>query len=103
MLTRVFTTLFSLLLLVSRGKSPFAMTVKAFFYSSSNSIVNSVANLLLLITLLKLPASVQYPIVTGGTIVFSTIIVIIKNENLTKREVCAACIAFLASIFMMFV
>lgn len=41
-----------------------------------------IGNLLLLISLEKLPASVQYPLVTGGTIVFSTIISVIRREKL---------------------
>ena len=55
------------------------------------SVLKSVGNLLLLIALIYLPASVQYPVVTGGVIIISTLIVIIRKEKITKRELLAAC------------
>ena len=55
---------------------------------------------LLLIALLKLPASVQYPVVTGGVIVFSTIIDVIRKTKLKKREIIAAIIAFASTVVM---
>ena len=69
------------------------------FFSAS---LNSFANLLLLIALLHLPTSVQYPIVTGGTIVFSTMIDKLRKEKLSVKEIAAAAVAFISSILMAF-
>ena len=52
--------------------------------------------------LLHIPASVQYPIVTGGTIVISTLIGLIRREKITKREILAAVVAFFATVVMAF-
>ena len=78
----------------------FAVSIKAFGYSAGSAVLNSVANLLLLIALLNLTASVQYPIVTGGVIVFSLIIDIVRKAKLKKREIIASLIAFAASAVM---
>lgn len=57
-------------------------------------------NLLLLIALKQVNASVQYPIVTGGTMVMSTVICLLRKEKLTKRDVVATVIAFAATILI---
>ena len=80
----------------------FSISKKAGFYTVLYSVVNSVGNLLLLLALLHIPASVQYPIVTGGTIVISTLIGIMRKEKITRREIIAAVVAFVATVFMAF-
>ena len=55
---------------------------------------------MLLIALLHLPASVQYPVVTGGVIIMSTLIDIIRREKITQKELLAAGIAFVATVLM---
>ena len=59
-----------------------------------------VGNLLLLIALKYVNASVQYPIVTGGTMVVSTLICLLRKEKLTKRDVLATVIAFGATVLI---
>ena len=61
---------------------------------------SSVGNLLLLLALVTLPASVQYPIVTGGVIVISTAITLLRKEKVTKRELVAAVIACAATVLI---
>jgi len=75
---------------------------KSFALSAGYSAFNSIGNLLLLIALTKLPASVQYPIVTGGTIVFATVIDLLRKEKVSKREIFATFTAFGASVLMAF-
>ncbi len=65
-------------------------------------VFNGVGNLFLLIALGSLPASVQYPLVTGGVMVFSAIISTIRREKLTTRDYIATAIAFLASVVIVF-
>ena len=57
-------------------------------------------NLLLLIALLHVNASVQYPIITGGTMVVSTLICLLRREKLSVREYLATAIAFGATVLI---
>lgn len=75
---------------------------KSLLYASGYGIFNGVGNLFLLISLAHLPASVQYPLVTGGVMVFSTIISAIRKEKLSKTDYIAAGISFIASVLMAF-
>ena len=102
MMTKMVTIILASLLLLAEKKRNFYVTKKALVYSALYSVVNSIGNLMLLVALLHIPASVQYPVVTGGTIVFSTLFVIAKREKFTKREIGAAVIAFVATVFMAF-
>ncbi len=102
LLTKVISTLFCTTLLIFTRDKSFCITKKAFLYCVGFSFVNSIGNLMLLIALLHLPASVQYPIVTGGVIIFSVIIDLIRREKVTKKELTAAAISFIASVFMAF-
>lgn len=57
-------------------------------------------NLLLLIALKYVNASVQYPIVTGGTMVVSALICLLRKEKLTVRDALATAIALGATILI---
>ena len=57
-------------------------------------IVNKVANFLLLIALLHVDASVQYPMVTGGTMIVSTLISCFGDKKPSKKEIISVGIAF---------
>lgn len=102
MITKIITALLSVILILTTKEKQFSVSIKAFGYSAGSAVLNSIANLLLLIALLRLPASVQYPIVTGGVIVFSTVIDMIRKVKLRKREIIAAGIAFAATVVMAF-
>lgn len=76
---------------------------KNIFFVTGYGVFNGLGNLFLLIALSGesgLPASVQYPLVTGGVMVCSTIISTVRKEKLTVREYVATFIALLASIFI---
>lgn len=75
---------------------------KSLVYASGYGVFNGVGNWLLLISLSNLPASVQYPLVTGGVMVFSTLISAVRKEKLTKTDYIAAAISFAASVLMAF-
>lgn len=66
------------------------------------ALVSGLGNLLLLIALEHLDASVQYPFVTGGTILVSTVISLCMREKLTKKQLLAVVIAFAATIILVF-
>ncbi len=65
-------------------------------------VFNGIGNLFLLIALGSLPASVQYPLVTGGVMVISSVISALRKEKLTARDYIATAIAFLASVVIIF-
>ncbi len=102
MLSRIFSAVLCTVLLLFTGKKAFAVTKKSMALCAGYSVFNSVGNLLLLIALLYLPASVQYPIVTGGVIVFSTAIELLRHNAVSKRDLVAAAVAFAATVFMAF-
>lgn len=102
MMTRICTFLICIVLLSLQKNKNFAITKKAAVYAFGYSVVNGIGNLLLLLALLYVPASVQYPVVTGGTIVVSTVISLIRSDKITKKEILAAGIAFVATCFMAF-
>lgn len=67
----------------------------AIFSMLGHGILNRVANLLLLIALGFLPASAQYPFVTGGVMICSTIISCFTANKPSKREVGAVILSFI--------
>ena len=101
-LTKITTIVLTLALLLFTKNRTLKVNVKSILYCTGHSVFNSLGNLFLLIALLHLPASVQYPMVTGGTIVFSTIISILSKEKLCIRELSACAIALIASVCMAF-
>ena len=76
-----------------RHKLP-KITKKAYILTTGYGVINKVANYILLIALAFLPASVQYPFVTGGVMIVSTIISIICGQKPSKKELCAVALSF---------
>lgn len=86
--------------LVSLKRFP-TISKRAGFYSIGFAVLCGLGNLFALIGLTKLPASVQYPIITGGVIVFSTVVSIIRKEKPSKKQLFAALLALVATILIM--
>lgn len=61
-------------------------------------ICSGLGNLFLLIALETLPASVQYPLVTGGTIALSALFGLIRHEKLTARVLAAILLAAVSAV-----
>ena len=59
-----------------------------------------IGNLLVLIAIKHVNASVQYPIITGGTMVMSTVICLLRKEKPTRREILATLISFGATVLI---
>ena len=91
-----------LVLLSLQKDKKLSLQKKSIGFAVGFSVVNTVGNLLLLIALLHLPASIQYPIVTGGTIAFAVIIDKLRKIQVSKRELFAAGVALAATVFMMY-
>lgn len=70
-------------------------TPKAIFFAASNGVLNRVANFFLLIALTVLPSSVQYPFVTGGTMIVSTFFSAVTGQKPSKRELLSVTLSFI--------
>ena len=57
-------------------------------------VLNKIGNFLLLIALAHLPASVQYPMVTGGVMICSTAICFFTHQKPGKREIISLALSF---------
>lgn len=102
MLTKIITTVMCLILLLFQKNKSLVISKKSLLLCFYSAGLNSIANLLLLIALLHIPTSVQYPIVTGGTIVCATLIDKIRKTQVSKKELIAAAVALISSILMAF-
>lgn len=60
--------------------------------------INKVANFLLVLALAHVDASVQYPMVTGGTMIVSTIICFFGDKKPTKKEMLSVALAFVGML-----
>lgn len=67
-----------------------------------NGILSRVANWLLLIALVHLPASAQYPFVTGGVMIMSTVICYFTPDKPGKREIAAVALSFIGLLVLVF-
>lgn len=61
---------------------------------------NKIANYLLLLALESLPASVQYPFITGGVMIVSTVLCYFTPQKPTKREWAAVALSFIGVVLM---
>ena len=64
------------------------------------SFMTGIANLLVLIALTHVNASVQYPMITGGTIVVSVIISLICKEKVIYKNILSAVLALVATLLI---
>lgn len=62
--------------------------------------INRAANFLLLIALEHLPASAQYPFVTGGVMILSTLLCFFTPNKPSKRELLAVALAFAGLVLL---
>ena len=62
--------------------------------------VNKVANFLLVIALVYVDASVQYPMVTGGTMVVSTLLSCFGDKKPNKQEILSVGLAFVGMLLL---
>lgn len=70
------------------------MTVPAFLFCGGHGALNRVANFILVLALAHVDASVQYPMVTGGVIIVSTVVCFFSAEKPSKRELIAVAVSF---------
>ena len=87
----------SLVWYIIRNKKVVRLNRKEFKNTLCYAVCNGTAVLFALTALTVLPTSVQYPIITGGVIFFSTIVCIITEKRIIAREICSAIVALIAA------
>ena len=67
--------------------------------AAANGVVNKLANLILVVSLAFVDTSVQYPMVTGGVIIVSTLICFFDKEKKPKKsDIVSVIIAFFGTL-----
>ena len=92
-----------LLLLIFRltGKrAPKRETPLSFGVCSLNGASNKVANFLLVIALAHVDVSVQYTMITGGTMIVSTLLCFFGRQKPSRRELASVAVAFLGTLVL---
>lgn len=93
--TAVVTAVLSgIILLFALRKEKLKLSPKAVLMMSGNGILNRVANFLLLLSLAYLPASVQYPMITGGVMIVSTLLGYFTPNKPKAREWISLALSF---------
>ena len=59
-----------------------------------NGAINKAANFLLVLALMHVDSSAEYPMVTGGVIIVSTVLCFFGEKKPTKRELVSVLLAF---------
>lgn len=77
-------------------KKPYSF--KAFGVASLSGATNKISNFLLVLALAHVDASVQYPMVTGGVMIVSTLICFFGPRKPSKKEIVSIAIAFLGML-----
>lgn len=88
--------------LAMRGHWPKGMTWRSCGLCAASGAVNRFANFLLVIALVHVDASVQYPMITGGVMIVSTLLCFFGNRKPNKRELLSVLLAF-AGLLALFV
>lgn len=94
-LTALVGFLISLMMLWFYRSGKEKLNVKAWLSMLGYGVLNRAGNLILLIALAVLPASAQYPFVTGGVMIGSTVISCFTSNKPDKKEIGAVCLAFI--------
>ena len=89
-----------ILLTLTRKNNNEKIDIKAGIICGASGILDKVANFLLVFALLHVEASIQYPMVTGGVIIVSTLVCCLTERKPTKREILAVLLAFIGLVIL---
>ena len=98
--TAIVMALISLVIVMPMRKKLKKPKLSVIFYSFGGGAINQVANFLLIIALAVLPASVQYPFITGGVMIASTIIAALTGQKPSRREILSVGLSFIGLIVL---
>ena len=90
-----------LLYFTNKNESPLPkITLKSNLVCGASGVINRVANYVLVLALVYVPSSVQYPMVTGGVMIFSTLACFVMKNKPSKREMISVAVAFVALVIL---
>ena len=92
-----------LLWLIKKSDCSVPYTWKAFSIGAVSGGINQFANFLLIVALMHVDASVQYPMVTGGVMIVSTLISLFGNRKPGKKELLSVTLAFCGMLALFFI
>ena len=99
--TAISVVISAIALLAVSGSSPNTLKPISAFFCSGHGILNRVANFILVLSLAHVDASAQYPMVTGGVIIVSTIVCLLSKDKPSKRELIAVAVAFIGILALL--
>jgi multidrug transporter EmrE-like cation transporter len=99
----ILTVVSSAIILLFMRKKYRMPKISSLLYSTGYGVINKIANYFLLIALAVLPASVQYPFVTGGTMIVSTVISIFAGQKPSVREYISVALSFAGILALVFI
>ena len=92
---------------IATGEATVSPDKKHYFQSvgivAASGSINTFANFLLVLALLHVDASVQYPMVTGGTMIVSTLISCFGRKKPSARELVSIALAFVGMLSLFFI
>ncbi len=86
------------LLFVKEQETTAPYSLKALGNCTAQGAINRIANLLLVISLANVDASVQYPMVTGGVMIVSTLLCFFGTRKPSGKELLSIALAFLGTL-----
>jgi len=87
-----------LILLQKKNSNEPRYTWRACAVGAVSGGVNKIANFLLVLALVHVDASVQYPMVTGGVMIVSTLICFFGERKPSQKEIVSVALAFLGML-----
>lgn len=90
----------TLILMLIFGFEKKKLNVKTVISMAGSGIFNRIANYFLLLALTVLPSSTQYPFITGGTIIVSTVFSFFTDKKPSKKELIAVVLAFIGILML---
>jgi drug/metabolite transporter (DMT)-like permease len=81
-----------------RGEKKDGKVWRSYGIGALQGSINKIANFLLVIALVHVDASVQYPMVTGGTMIVSTALCFLGEQKPSRREIISIILAFLGMV-----
>ncbi|MBE6647636.1 MAG: hypothetical protein E7611_08400 [Ruminococcaceae bacterium] len=89
------------IILAKRGRYQMPKyTVGIGMIAAAKGSINRVANFILVLALAHVDASVQYPMVTGGVMIMSTLVCFFGEKKPSKRELLSVALAFVGLLLL---
>ena len=91
---------FGLILVIIYKPSFKKLNWKVLVGLGGSNALSRIANWMILVALSYLPASAQYPFITGGTMVVSTVIAYVTHQHPSKKEIAAVALSVVAMVIV---